>query len=191
MPFFLLPFISVNVFKIFPLRGKTAWFSLFLPCLAEPPAESPSTINNSVPSCLEFWQSANLPGNPVSSNAPFLLTFSLAFLATSLATAAWIIFVKIIFDTDGFWSNHIDNFSLIIVSTIFLTSEETNLSFVWDENFGSGIFTDNTQVKPSLTSSPESVTLFFFSKFCSDAYLFITRVSEVLKPSRCVPPSFW
>ena len=82
------PFISVKVFNILPLNGKTAWFSLFLPCFADPPAESPSTINNSVPSCLEFWQSANLPGRPVSSRAPFLLTFSLAFLATSLATAA-------------------------------------------------------------------------------------------------------
>ena len=91
----------------------------------------------------------------------------------------------------GFWSNHIESFSLIMFSTIFLTSEDTNLSLVWDENLGSGIFTDKTQVNPSFTSSPESVTLFFLSKFCSDAYLFITRVSALLKPNKCVPPSFW
>ena len=41
-----------------------------------------------------------------------------------------IILAKIILATEGFWSNHIDNFSLIIVSTIILTSEETSLSFV-------------------------------------------------------------
>ena len=145
-----------------PLNGSTAWFSLFLPCFADPPAESPSTINNSVPSCLPIWQSANLPGKPLNSKAPFLLTFSLAFLATSLAVAAWIILAKTIFDIDGFWSNQIDNFSFIIVSTIVLTSDETNLSFVWDENFGSGIFSDNTQVKPSLMSSPDIDSLFFF-----------------------------
>ena len=48
------------------------------------------------------------------------------------------------------------------VSTIGLTSDETNLSFVCEENFGSGILTDNTQVNPSLISSPEIVSLFFF-----------------------------
>ena len=190
-PFFLEPFISVNVFRIFPLRGKTAWFSLFLPCFADPPAESPSTINNSVPSCFEFWQSASFPGNPESSSDPFLLTFSLALRATSLATAACIIFVKTIFATDGFWSNHIDNFSLTIVSTIFLTSDETNLSLVCEENFGSGILTESTQVNPSFTSSPDSETLFFFKRFCSVAYLLMTLVNALLKPSRCVPPSFW
>ena len=54
LPFLFEPLISTYVFYIFPLRGRTAWFSLFLPCFAEPPAESPSTINSSVPSCLEI-----------------------------------------------------------------------------------------------------------------------------------------
>ena len=148
-------------------------------------------MKSSVPSCFEFWQSANLPGKPLNSNDPFLLTFSLAFRATSLATAACIIFVRTILATDGFWSNQIESFSLIIVSTIFLTSDDTSLSLVWDENFGSGIFTDNTQVKPSLTSSPDKETLFFFKRFCSDAYLFITLVNALLNPNKCVPPSFW
>ena len=115
-----------------------------------------------MPSCLPIWQSANFPGRPLNSKAPFLLTFSLAFLATSLANAAWIILAKIILATDGFWSNQIDNFSLTIVSTIVLTSDETSLSFVCDENLGSGIFADKTQVKPSFISSPEIANLFFF-----------------------------
>ena len=189
--FFLNPLTSVYVFKILPLNGNTAWFSLFLPCFAEPPAESPSTINNSVPSCLDIWQSASLPGKPLNSNAPFLLTFSRAFLAKSLARAAWTIFARTIFAIDGFWSNHTDNLSFIIVSTIFLTSDETSLSFVCEENFGSGILIDNTHVKPSFISSPEIDNLFFFNKFCSDAYLFTTLVNAFLKPKRWVPPSFW
>ena len=79
----------------------------------------------------------------------------------------------------------------MIVSTIFLTSDETNLSFVWDENLGSGILIERTEVNPSLTSSPDKETLFFFNKFCSFAYLFTTLVNALRNPRRCVPPSFW
>ena len=38
--------VAEATFSIFPLKANIAWFSLFLACLAEPPAESPSTINN-------------------------------------------------------------------------------------------------------------------------------------------------
>src|SRR5210317_96710 len=101
------------------------------------------------------------------------------------------IFARIIFATDGFWSNQIDNFSLTIVSTIILTSEETNLSLVCDENFGSGILVDKTHVSPSFISSPEIANLFFFNKLCSLAYLLIILVRALLNPKTCVPPSFW
>ncbi len=57
------------------------------------------------------------------------------------------------------------------------TSEETSLSLVWDENFGSGTFTDRTQVSPSRASSPEMSTFSFFARPVSCAYLLITRVS--------------
>ena len=86
--------------------------------------------------------------------------------------------------------NQIDNFSFTTVSTIILTSEDTNLSFVWDENLGSGIFADNTQVSPSLISSPEIANLFFLRRLCSFAYLLTTLVNALLKPNKCVPPSF-
>ena len=74
-------------------------------------------------------------------------------------------------------------------STIFLISDETSLSFVCEENFGSGILIDSTAVKPSLISSPDNVILFFLL-FLSPMYLFMTLVRAVLKPSKCVPPSF-
>ena len=38
------------------------------------------------------------------------------------------------------------------------TSEDTSLSFVCDENFGSGTLTDNTAVRPSRASSPVADT---------------------------------
>ena len=74
-------------------------------------------------------------------------------------------------------------------STIFLISDETNLSFVWDENFGSGILIDKTAVSPSLISSPDNVILFLLL-FLSAEYLFIILVSALLNPSKWVPPSF-
>ena len=35
------------MFRIFPLKGRMAWVLRSLPVFAVPPAESPSTINNS------------------------------------------------------------------------------------------------------------------------------------------------
>ena len=52
-----------------------------------------------------------------------------------------------------------------------------------------GILIDNTAVNPSLISSPDNVILFFLL-FLSLKYLFITLVNALLKPSKCVPPSF-
>ena len=48
--------------------------------------------------------------------------------------------------------------SLTTPSTTGRTSEETSLSLVCDENFGSGTFTESTAVRPSRQSSPVSAT---------------------------------
>ena len=69
---------------------------------------------------------------------------------------------------------------------MFLTSDDTSLSFVCDENFGSGTFRDSTQVSPSLISSPKR-KIYFFLKTLSFAYLLITRVKSASKPNKCVP----
>ena len=46
----------------------------------------------------------------------------------------------------------------MMVSTTGRTSEETSLSLVWLENFGSGTLTESTQVSPSRASSPVIAT---------------------------------
>ena len=46
-------------------------------------------------------------------------------------------------------------------STTGRTSDETSLSLVCEENFGSGTFTDSTAVSPSRQSSPVSATFSF------------------------------
>ena len=43
-------------------------------------------------------------------------------------------------------------------STTGRTSEDTSLSLVCEENFGSGTLTDSTAVRPSRQSSPVSAT---------------------------------
>ena len=57
------------------------------------------------------------------------------------------------------------SFSLTAFSTTGLTSDETSLSLVCDENFGSGCFTECTQISPSRVSSPVS-WIFSFLRFC-------------------------
>ena len=76
-----------------------------------------------------------------------------------------------------------------MLSTINLISDDTNLSFVCEENLGSDILIDKTAVKPSLISSPESDSLFFL--LYSFEYLLIILVRALLNPNKCVPPSFW
>ena len=57
----------------------------------------------------------------------------------------------------------------MVLSTAPRTSEETNLSFVCEENFGSGTFTEITATKPSRASSPEASM--FASAFLSTPLL--------------------
>jgi hypothetical protein len=84
-----LSVLDFQVLRIFPLKGSIAWNLRSRPCLAEPPAESPSTIKISERDGSFSWQSASLPGRLVISKAVFLLVNSLAFLAASLASAAF------------------------------------------------------------------------------------------------------
>ena len=101
-----------------------------LPCFADPPAESPSTIKISHFSGSFSWQSANFPGNEDISRAPFLRVSSLAFRAASLAAAASTTLPIICFASFGCSSNHSLRASPTRLSTAGLTSEETSLSFV-------------------------------------------------------------
>ena len=145
-----------------------AWVFLSLPCLAEPPAESPSTINISDNDGSFSWQSASFPGNPATSIAFFLLVISFALRAASLAFEASNTFSVIDLASLGFSSKKRLIHSKDIESTTPLTSEETSFALVCEENFGSCIFIEMIAVSPSLASSPEKVTLCFLERFsCS------------------------
>jgi hypothetical protein len=92
------------------------------------------------------------------SSAPFRRVSSRAFRAASRAAAASTTLPTTIFASAGCSSNQAPSASLTTPSTTGRTSEDTSLSLVCDENFGSGTLIDRTQVRPSRESSPVSVT---------------------------------
>ena len=145
---------AFSTFRILPLIGKIAWNFLSLPCFAEPPAESPSTIYTSQREGSFSEQSANFPGRALISKAFFRRTKSFAFFAASLAMAAPIALDTIALAILGCSSKNFPSCSLTICSTIPLTSVFPNFPLVCPSNCGSGIFMLKTAIKPSLTSSP-------------------------------------
>src|SRR5438046_34680 len=60
---------AFSTLRILPLRGRMAWKRRSRPCLAEPPAESPSTMNSSLWAGSFSEQSASLPGSEPLSRA--------------------------------------------------------------------------------------------------------------------------
>ena len=76
------------------------------PILAEPPAESPSTMKISVRVGSFSRQSASLPGIRLVSSALLRRTSSRAFLAAARARAACVAFSKMAFATPGFSSKN-------------------------------------------------------------------------------------
>jgi hypothetical protein len=111
-----------------------AWNSLSLHCLADPPAESHSTIYNSDLEGSLDEQSANLPGRVIHSNAHLRIIVSLAFLAANLARDARSDFSIMSLADLGFSSKNSFNFSHTILSTIHLTSELPSLDLVCHSN---------------------------------------------------------
>src|SRR6478735_5572195 len=54
--------LALATLRILPRKGSTAWLARSRACLAEPPAESPSTMKISAPAAAFCMQSASLPG---------------------------------------------------------------------------------------------------------------------------------
>ena len=150
-----------STLRILPRSGSTAWNSRARPCLAEPPAESPSTMKSSALAGSRSWQSASLPGRLATSRAPLRRVSSRALRAASRAAAASTTLPTMTLASAGCSSNQVPSASLSAPSTTGRTSEETSLSLVCEENFGSGTLTDRTQVSPSRQSSPVGSTFSF------------------------------
>ena len=150
-----------STFRILPFNGKMAWVLRLRPCLALPPALSPSTRYNSDKAGSFSWQSASLPGSPAMSSVVLRRVISRARRAASLARAASRILLTIALAWAGFSSKNSESFSCMIVSTADLTSPETSLSLVCELNLGSGTLTDTIATSPSRASSPVTDTFSF------------------------------
>ena len=81
-----------STFRILPFSGRIAWNLRSRPCLAEPPALSPSTMKISHLAGSRSWQSASLPGRVETSSTPLRRVSSRALRAASRAAAASITF---------------------------------------------------------------------------------------------------
>ena len=178
-----------STLSILPRNGSIAWMRRSLPCLAEPPAESPSTINSSDSAGSLLWQSASLPGRPKPSIAPLRRTESLAALAALRALRASTALPMIERASSGLSSRKCPNASLKTVSTAPRASILPSLAFVWPSNCISRSLTETTAAKPSSTSSPVKFSSLSRSALPLRAYALSERVSAPLKPVICVPPS--
>ena len=184
--------ITRSTLNILPRIGRIAWKCRSRPCFAEPPAESPSTMNISQFAASLSEQSANLPGRPPPVIGFLRCTLSRALRAATRAVAASTTLSTMSFASFGCSSRYALRASPTACCTAPATSLLPNFVLVCPSNCGSATFTEITAVRPSRKSSPE-ISMWFFSSFSvillSSAYFFSTRVSAVRKPCRCVPPS--
>src|SRR5581483_11367891 len=126
--------------RILPLSGRMAWKRRSRPCLAVPPADSPSTRNSSQRPGSRSEQSASLPGRPPPSSAPLRRVRSRALRAASRARAASIALLMTLRSTVGFCSKNAPSFSFTTAWTTPAMSE-FSLPLVWPSNWGCGSFT--------------------------------------------------
>ncbi|CAM5540804.1 hypothetical protein STENM327S_06701 [Streptomyces tendae] len=80
---------AFSTLRILPRIGRIAWYCGLRPDLAEPPAESPSTMKISHLVGSFDWQSDSLPGSEADSSRPLRRVRSRALRAATRAWAAW------------------------------------------------------------------------------------------------------
>ncbi len=151
-----------STLRILPRSGSTACVERSRPCLAEPPAESPSTMNSSASDGFLTVQSASLPGRPM----PPMADLRVASRALRAAARAWLAETALRTTAPascGFSSRN--------SASLVLTTEATkpsmpglpSLVFVWPSNCGSVSLTEMTAVRPSRMSSPVRFSSFSLS----------------------------
>ena len=178
-----------STLRILPRMGSSACVRGSRALSADPPAESPSTMNSSLSSGLPLLQSFNLSGMPAPVSAVLRRIALRAFLAATRACAAACAFLTRRLASTGFSSSHSASRSLVAFCTKERIGTLPSLALVCPSNCGSRSFTETIAVMPSRMSSPSRFSSFSLSRFLARAYLLTTLVSAVLKPSTCMPPS--
>ncbi len=116
-----------STFRILPFSGRIAWNLRSRPCLADPPALSPSTMKISHLAGSRSWQSASLPGSVEMSSTPLRRVSSRALRAASRAAAASITFWMMPLASFGCVSNQCDTASATAACTTGCTSDDDQL----------------------------------------------------------------
>ena len=164
--------LSMRLFstlRILPRSGRIAWVLRSRALTAEPPAESPSTTNNSDSDGSLTEQSASLPGSVEFSSADLRRVRSRALRAALRAWAAWTALRITAWASLGFSSRYSASFALTTDWTKPAMPGLPSLVFVWPSNWGSVSLAEMTAVRPSRTSSPLRLSSFSRSSPCSRA----------------------
>ena len=179
---------AFSTLSILPLMGRMAWYFLSLAIFAEPPAESPSTMNISH---LEASLLSQFASFPLESNENFCLErrFVFAFSSDFLILAAFSAQDMTFFRVSRFLSKYSTIPSPTTLEQALAASWLSSFVLVCPSNLGAGCFMETTAVRPFLTSAPVKFASFSLRMESSLAYWFITWVKMDLKPVIWVPPS--
>ena len=179
------PTDTSQVFRILPRNGMMACVSRSRACLAEPPAESPSTRNSS--ECFGSWlvQSASLPGSAGPAVTRLRLTCCAALVrscAFSMANCA------MRSPASGCWLSHSDSESCTKLSASEAASRVASRSFIWPANCGSWILIDSTKQHLSKMSSGVSL-MPRGTRLRNSQNSRTAPATPARRPFTCVPPS--
>ncbi|GJE41027.1 hypothetical protein AEGHOMDF_0186 [Methylobacterium soli] len=173
--------------RILPRSGRIAWVARSRACLAEPPAESPSTMKISEPAMPAVEQSASLPGSR-SLRVAVLRATSFSCRRRRRSSARSITQSRSLFAWAGEAASQWSKASRIAVSTMRDASTVASLSLVWPWNSGSRMKTESIEAQVAITSSVVTAVMrlaWFTRSACSRR----ARRSATRRPDSWVPPS--
>ena len=173
--------------RILPRNGRIAWVARSRACLAEPPAESPSTMKISEPAVPAAEQSASLPGRR-SFRVALLRATSFSWRRRRRSSARSITQSSSLLAWAGEAASQWSKASRTAVSTMRCASTVASLSLVWPWNSGSRMNTDSIDAQVAMTSSVVTAVMrlaWFTRSACSRR----PRSRATRRPASWVPPS--
>mmetsp|Transcript_42129 Transcript_42129/g.82629 ORF Transcript_42129/g.82629 Transcript_42129/m.82629 type:complete len:200 (+) Transcript_42129:548-1147(+) len=178
-----------SMLRILPRRGRMACVVRSRPCLADPAAESPSTMKISETDASRLAQSESFPGRTEEARMDLRRTMSLAARAASAALCAAPAFSSTAPSRSGRHSKSLRRAWLAAESTAALTSGLPRRPLVCPSNSGSDTPTATSAVSPSRMYSPGMLgpPSLILPSFLAAALT--VRVSPLRSPSTCDPPS--
>ena len=179
---------ALSTLRTFPRSGSIACRARSRPCLAEPPAESPSTTNSSLPALPGDVQSLSFPGRFRRFEVALLRdTACWAARLAARARAARMMRATIDSATLMLWFSQCSRAGRTSPSTIDVSSGLFSRSLVCPWNCGSGTKTLSTPTRPSRMSSVVSATPFGVRPWVS-MKLRTALPMPARSPFSCVPP---